>query len=787
MGHQNFFEYQPTKDLNRLLREYGQTCLNSTTPPPPDGSVNLTWQTDSTGNISAYVPDTSAPLNPRGVWSSGTTYAVNDLVTFSGSSYLSIISGNMGHEPDTSPSDWQLIAQGGGGSNPGSAGHLAFYQTTGSTVSPTAITSDGNNLYAPSFLTGQVYTTDRSPLLNNGSTTPTLIQNDIWGAGWSLGNSGGWTVTLNESVVLNAAQRGITQNRSGVFWKHAVGDTAGIYSYTRADGGISAQSDEGVTAATLQSLENEGYFHGTVSSTTGTGDIAPLFAYSSGNNWTTDGAFMLNITKGTLAGNMTGSSSFVNMDIGSGATSTFISALPVTISAGGSSLPISEAIGIATASIANPNTNTANPAPVTVTVNLVRIGGTFQPFTAGSVVSVAGNWYPEQSIITSASGVTVVGPNHQQTLVMNLHNPNGQAIIFQGGIQGQFISFDANLALSGMRSSYYAFGSLTGSDLIYGHNVAGGISGNLLPQTGAEAAQTTGSRSGFHLYPGAEVVANHDFQFACTLEQNGVHWAVNDVVENPHYPCYGGSALFVVREQTTPTNPSFGSAGIFLQMQGPGTAASTAFRIDNNYFDVTQYSGSGGPLSAPVGILLNGAYASNVVMQQAPDQGYIIFVSQNNTAASDVTNVIGLNYGPHGNLTYQLSTGTWAVTGPLSAGALQSGSSVSAGGGATFIGGRVNITGTNDTTECILTGSAAAGASNLASAFRFNAIGGTVSALNFDVTDLSGTVHTPLLLDSTGAHVTGNISVNGSAGTSGTFTFGTHTVTIVGGIITNVA
>lgn len=780
--------FQPTHNLNLLIRQYGVVTLNDTTPTPPNGRTNIMWETDTDGNLAASVPAVSSVLNPRGVWSSATTYAANDLVTFSGSSYLSIVSGNLNNQPSTSPADWQLIAQGGGGSNPGTASNIAFYQTTGSTVSPTSLTSDGSSLYVPGqFAAGNVYSANLNPLAGAPALTPTLIQNNVWGAGWSLGNSGGWSTTLNESVVLNSAQRGITQNRSGVFWKHAVGDTAGIYSYTRADGGVSAASDEGVTAATLQSLENEGFLHGTVASTTGIGDIAPVLSVASGPDWTTDGAFLINITKGTIAGNMTGNSSIVSLDIGSGAAGTYLNALPVTVTAGGSSLPISTAIGVVTASIANQQVNAANPVPVTVTVNLARIGGTFQLFTAGSVVTVAGIEQPEQSIITSASGVTVVGPNHQQTLVLKLRNPNSQAIIFQGGIQGQYLSFDANIAVSGMTSTYFVFGSLTGTDLIYGHNVAGGIQNNTLPQAGAEAAQTTGSRSGYHLYPGAEVVANTNFQHACILEQNGVHWAVNDAVQNPHYPTYGGSALFVVREQNTPTNPSFGANGFYLLMQGAGICGSNAIRVDNNYIGGSNFISAGGPLQAPIGIAMNGAYSTNIAFQQAPDNGAIILVSQNNAGSTDLTQVIQLNYGAHGSLTYRLSTGTWGVDGPFNAGSLSSNSTVSAGGGASFFSNRVNFTGTNDTVECILTGSAAAGASNLASAVRFNAIGGTVSALNFDVTDLSGTVHTPLLLDSTGAHVTGNISVNGTAGTNGTFVFGTHTVTIVGGIITNVA
>lgn len=52
--HSNFFEYQPTVDLNVIIREYGKTYLNDEIPAPPDGFTNIKWQTDSKGNISAY-------------------------------------------------------------------------------------------------------------------------------------------------------------------------------------------------------------------------------------------------------------------------------------------------------------------------------------------------------------------------------------------------------------------------------------------------------------------------------------------------------------------------------------------------------------------------------------------------------------------------------------------------------------------------------------------------------------------------------------------------------------
>jgi hypothetical protein len=60
-----------------------------------------------------------ATISWQGAYNAGTTYALNDGVSYSGSSYISLISSNTGNQPDTHPADWGLIAQkgaaGGGG------------------------------------------------------------------------------------------------------------------------------------------------------------------------------------------------------------------------------------------------------------------------------------------------------------------------------------------------------------------------------------------------------------------------------------------------------------------------------------------------------------------------------------------------------------------------------------------------------------------------------------------------------------------------------------------------
>ncbi len=472
----------------------------------------------------------------------------------------------------------------------------------------------------------------------------------VQGGGFNLGNAGGWSNSFGEFLTNNFNRRGITQTRSGFMAKHAIGDAGGLYTYVTGSGGIAAQSDEGLTAITGQVLESPTWFHGTVSSTTGTGDTTPVLAHTTGDAWTTDGGYLLNITRGTLSGTLTGASTALSLTINSGSVATFLNKLTVS----GVTLPLSTAIGIVTAPIPNLNTTRDVPVAMTVTVNLAQIGGIFQLFTPGPC-SVAGNEYPEQSIISSASGLLA---GNQQTLNLHLCNPNAQAVIFQGGIQGQYISADANV----MRSAYFAFGSLLGTDMIYGNQVAGGVANNLLPNAGCEAWQATGANSAWHLYPGAEVVKNTDSGFACQIEQNGIAWTATDVVECARFPTSGGNAGFFVSNQYMPSNASFGMSGIQLAMDGPGVAGgnTSALRITNAY-DPTKYQGSGGPLRAPMGIRMIGTFANILYAYNAPDTDAVIFVQNNNAAASNTVKVVELNWAAGGNMTFDVAAGRWHV------------------------------------------------------------------------------------------------------------------------------
>jgi hypothetical protein len=85
-------------------------------------------------------------MNFRGVWSAAAEYAVNDAVTFAGSTYLAQVAGSNA-EPDLYPSDWAVLAQAGGTGATGVQGAAATVLvgtvTTLAAGSPATVTNSG--------------------------------------------------------------------------------------------------------------------------------------------------------------------------------------------------------------------------------------------------------------------------------------------------------------------------------------------------------------------------------------------------------------------------------------------------------------------------------------------------------------------------------------------------------------------------------------------------------------------------------------------------------------------
>jgi hypothetical protein len=421
------------------------------------------------------------------------------------------------------------------------------------------------------------------------------IDMSAYGPGLSVGNLGGWRVDKVDVDFLTSATRGITQAHSLFLNKHAAGDTMGSYNYVYSDGGTTALSDEAIKGDALDMGETSGYFHGTVGSTTGTGDTAPTLKFVSGNNWTTDGAPLLDITKGSIAGMITGPSQPLK-------DSGYLYTFPVD-----NDLPLSTAWGVCNDPVPFNGRAQVN-TPVTCNVAL-RYG----EFKAGGVICVAGPNYPEQAPITAA------GPASQgmQSLTLSLRNPNEKgASLFQGGLCGQYISFDANLAASGYRSSYYAFGALDRHHLIYGMALLGHIYG--LPMASEAERFGVAGRNGYHLYPGCEVVNNKSLAADPVCEPNSVPWETGDAVEAPHNVAVNTVGRFTDVLQNTPANGSL-SSGDLLEIHGMGAVgANFIARRTVNLNPYKIFDTFGGTLGAPDMHGIEGYFATGFAFGDAP-------------------------------------------------------------------------------------------------------------------------------------------------------------------------
>ena len=479
-----------------------------------------------------------------------------------------------------------------------------------------------------------VHGTFSAPVRPNGIGSWDLFSPGVitYGPSANFGNMGGWTVShVISSPKVIFGTSGIDQYEYANVVKNATGDLAGVYLYVYG-GGRSAMSDEGVTGVTAESGEIGGYFHGTIAGGAGLGAAAlrlkqDLMA-KPGWGATCSGCMLLNISRGEIAGTLNGKSQPFG--------GTYLYQLPttaVTVRGVPGRLPLTTAWCTTTAAF--PYSDHAGEGTTrTVDCLLGAIGAGTPAFRTDDVVVIAGPQYPEQVRLTGAE----TPRNGVQRLTLEVRNPHtAGSIVFQGGLAGESLSFDANLAATGFRTSYYVFGSVDGVNLIYGSQIAGQLPAHQLPRMGAEAEQTN---SGFHLYPSAEVVANTSEQAAPRLEANKVDWRLGDTVENPRFQSFGGQGIFDHCTVYTPTDQD-GSAGCMtISMQGPAISGTYhPFRMRNNN-PATLYRPGGGAVDPVSAMWFEGNYGDLLKFQQGPmpaTQQYNAVIDIVNTALGDMT------------------------------------------------------------------------------------------------------------------------------------------------------
>jgi hypothetical protein len=152
------------------------------------GAMGLTGATGPQGPQGAAGPTgATGPqgLTWQGAWNISATYNLNDAVGFNGTSYISLIANNTGHEPDNFPADWSVVASVGATGPAGPAG------STGTTGPQGPSGPQG-----PQGITGATGATGAMGL--TGATGP---QGLAWQAVWNISKP----YNLNDAVSYNGS------------------------------------------------------------------------------------------------------------------------------------------------------------------------------------------------------------------------------------------------------------------------------------------------------------------------------------------------------------------------------------------------------------------------------------------------------------------------------------------------------------------------------------------------------------------------------------------------------
>lgn len=531
----------------------------------------------------------------------------------------------------------------------------------------------------------------RNASLHHGSYTVFNVPS------WNYGNAPNayvplWGTASVTSDVGIVNDRGISQMHSSIFTKHATGDFAAYgYGYGYSDGGQPDYSGEGITALTLEAGETSDFFHGTVGAGATTGTTSLPIVYNSGisthnRNATTDGSFILDITKGTIAGSITGAATSVT------GFPNNVFAMPVD-----TAVPLSTAAGNLGCELMEPNP-ILTPVSITCTINGI-VGTNAGGFVAGQPTILAGD-FPEQVIV---SAVGTISSGSQSVTFTYLH-PHGQSItsMWQGGLAGEFLSYDRSYAIDGFRTILHAYGALDANHIVMeawrgnitppSHYIApvtltslsrvGGLvtasgsgSGysvfNKIPsaivsgcsdstmngtisapnmllngtaitatwsQIGSDSTCASAtlsmpsSYSGFHLYPGVEVRGpSIAAPGNAPVEPNYIAWTQGDTLEEPHHPFISATSIRTVHTVNSPDDQNSATGGFSQTYYGAGISGSY------HPFDLSMtnpcswYVGCGGTLVAPAFMILgsgtssSGANGGAIVLKSLPLAGAPIF------------------------------------------------------------------------------------------------------------------------------------------------------------------
>ncbi len=166
-------------ETNLIVDVDGYLIAGATGTPGATGATGATGPVGPQGLAGAMGATGPIGITYKGAYTSGGVYAVEDVVAYNGASYISLVNGNSGHQPDVTPADWALLAPLGPTGSTGVTGATGPTGPTGATGAQGAIGAIGAmGATGPAGATGSTGTT--GPI---GPTGPSGATGAIGSAG----------------------------------------------------------------------------------------------------------------------------------------------------------------------------------------------------------------------------------------------------------------------------------------------------------------------------------------------------------------------------------------------------------------------------------------------------------------------------------------------------------------------------------------------------------------------------------------------------------------------------
>jgi hypothetical protein len=390
------------------------------------------------------------------------------------------------------------------------------------------------------------------------------------GAGKNMGNftggtanDQGWRTLANSIFSTITTASGIADGASSGVDKSGSGDAQGFGIGISGPGGVNAASDEGYIPLGVGVTEKANGT-GTIQTTTGTGDTAPVTTVMQKYN----DQLLIDTSRPQLSTTVTAvSSTWAGSTLG-------LQSLPIA-----SGATPSTGIAITTTYIAGPSGSTLIGTPFTQSFTATNTG---QALTTG-LVWVVSSVHSEQCTVSGLTGTTT-----QTGTIDCAYAHSIGSIIMQGGTHGVGV-FDADNS-QGVVTDFIIAGAFDSTHLALVFTTEQGIGSLAVPVLGSMYASATAGTNGLHVYSGARVVFLASDKTTATLEQNDVAWTVGDNVVAPSFSSFHESLVAVVSNQVSLSNPSVGDQGVIVATSGGGHTFSWTPFIYNNHTPQSTYS-----------------------------------------------------------------------------------------------------------------------------------------------------------------------------------------------------